>query len=96
MGHKFVGSAQRRRGGAVLQHGSVLLARSPDVPELLGVCDVAELLRSPQDWEGPILRRIVAALDLEPKAIGLPDPLRDRALELEGSTYRSTAWMEAR
>ena len=41
-GVKIVGSAQRRRGGAVLQHGSLLLARSCRTPELLGVCDVAD------------------------------------------------------
>ena len=35
-GTKVVGSAQRRRGGAVLQHGSILLARSSQTPELAG------------------------------------------------------------
>ena len=42
-GHKVVGSAQRRRAGAVLQHGSILVGRSaarriPDrsISELLG------------------------------------------------------------
>lgn len=39
-GHKVAGSAQRKRRGAVLQHGSVLLARSPQAPELPGVCDL--------------------------------------------------------
>ena len=53
MGHKWVGSAQRRRGGAVLQHGSILLARSPVVPELIGLCDVADVPRSPEDWDPP-------------------------------------------
>ncbi len=96
MGHKWVGSAQRRRGGAVLQHGSILLARSPEVPELLGVCDVAELPRSPEDWEEPLSRRITAALDLQPMPIGVPDSLRDRALELEQATYRGAAWAESR
>jgi lipoate-protein ligase A len=95
MGHKLVGSAQRRRGGAVLQHGSVLLARSPAVPELLGICDVAERT-STTDWEVSLERRIAAALQLESLAIGLPDALRDRALELEQSTYRTTRWTEAR
>ncbi len=55
-GHKLVGSAQRRRGGAVLQHGSVLLARSPGVPELLGVCDVAEIPASTEEWERQLRR----------------------------------------
>jgi lipoate-protein ligase A len=96
IGRKLVGSAQRRRGGAVLQHGSLLLARSPEVPELLGVCDVAELPLSPQDWEEPLRRRIAAALDLQPTAIGVPDSLGERALELEQSTYRRTDWTQSR
>ncbi len=40
-GAKIVGSAQRRRRGAVLQHGSILLARSPQAPELPGIEDLA-------------------------------------------------------
>jgi lipoate-protein ligase A len=96
VGQKLVGSAQRRRGGAVLQHGSVLLARSPEVPELLGVCDVAELPLSPKDWEEPLRRRIAAALDLQPIAIGVPDSVGERALELEQSTYRRTDWTQSR
>ena len=36
-GTKVAGSAQRRCRGAVLQHGSVLLARSPAAPELVGI-----------------------------------------------------------
>jgi lipoyl(octanoyl) transferase len=94
--HKLVGSAQRRRGGAVLQHGSVLLARSPNVPELLGVCDVAELPEPPQDWEEPLRNRFVDALDLEPVAVGVPDPLRARALALERTNYRDPIWTEGR
>lgn len=47
---KVCGSAQRRHKGAILQHGSVLLERSPSAPELnglrelLGVPIAAELL----------------------------------------------------
>lgn len=39
--HKILGSAQRRRYGAVLQHGSLLWARSEFAPELGGVTDLA-------------------------------------------------------
>ena len=38
---KIAGSAQRRRRGAVLQHGSVLLRRSPAAPELPALEDAA-------------------------------------------------------
>ncbi len=36
-GNKIVGSAQRKQRGALLQHGGILLARSPLTPELLGI-----------------------------------------------------------
>lgn len=37
---KIAGSAQRRRHGAVLQHGSLLLRQSPAAPELPGLEDL--------------------------------------------------------
>jgi len=39
--HKILGSAQRRRHGAVLQHGSLLWGCSPFAPELLGASELA-------------------------------------------------------
>lgn len=53
-GAKVVGSAQRRLRGAVLQHGSVLLARSPAAPELDGLAELAGFALDAeqlcQDW----------------------------------------------
>lgn len=43
-GHKVLGSAQRRRRGAVLQHGSLLLERSPVAPEYPGLLDLTGLV----------------------------------------------------
>ncbi len=40
--HKIVGSAQRRLGGAILQHGSILLARSSYAHHLPGILDLVE------------------------------------------------------
>ena len=42
-GHKVMGSAQRRGRGAVLQHGSLLLATSPYAPSLQGLAPTTEL-----------------------------------------------------
>ena len=39
--HKIAGSAQRRYRGAILQHGSMLLSRSPTAPELPGIAEIA-------------------------------------------------------
>jgi lipoate-protein ligase A len=91
-GVKLVGSAQRRRGGAVLQHGSLLLARSPCTPELLGVCDVADGSARHQDWSGRLLARIPAALGLRRMDGELPGEARVRALELQRGRYDNSAW----
>lgn len=40
-GLKIVGSAQRRRKGAILQHGSILLQASSLTPDIAGICDLA-------------------------------------------------------
>jgi lipoyl(octanoyl) transferase len=42
-GHKILGSAQRKRDGAVLQHGSILFQRSSKAPQLFGINDYLAL-----------------------------------------------------
>ncbi len=42
-GFKVVGSAQRRRSKAILQHGSILLRRSPLLPEYPGLLDLVQV-----------------------------------------------------
>jgi lipoate-protein ligase A len=39
-GHKVVGSAQRRRKGVTLQHGSILLKSSVHAPQIPGITDL--------------------------------------------------------
>ncbi len=57
---KVCGSAQRRRNGAVLQHGSLLWRTSPWAPELPGVLDVSHPIESGQGiadlWLGSLAR----------------------------------------
>lgn len=39
-GQKILGSAQRRRRGTILQHGSLILHRSAFAPQFAGLCDL--------------------------------------------------------
>jgi lipoate-protein ligase A len=61
-GTKVCGSAQRRRRGAILQHGSLILARSPHAPEVSGVWEVAgkKLFHEPiaERWAQSIAQRL--------------------------------------
>jgi lipoate-protein ligase A len=96
-GVKIVGSAQRRREGAVLQHGSLLLARAPLAPELAGLCDVADVSCDPKAWSDRLLEGVPAALELDPLIVAGPDTaLRARARELERRRYRDPAWTAMR
>lgn len=49
--HKIVGSAQRRRKGAVLQHGSIVLRESKFAPQFPGVLDLGFELGKPADFD---------------------------------------------
>jgi lipoyl(octanoyl) transferase len=91
-GVKIVGSAQRRRGGAVLQHGSLLLARSCRTPELLGVCDVADESAGNHDWSDRLLARIPLALGLRRVDVEVPAEARARASEHQRARYENPAW----
>lgn len=89
---KIAGSAQRRLRGAVLQHGSVLLARSPAAPELDGLAeltgrhlDVAELI-------GAWWSRLEARLELKSQFQELPEALRCRTATLAQAKYSAEAW----
>jgi lipoate-protein ligase A len=96
LGFKVVGSAQRRRHGAILQQGSILLGRSPPVPELRGVCDVADVPHAPEFWSNQLLERIPASLGLDSDAVALAEEIRARASQWERTIYRNADWTGAR
>jgi len=95
-GAKVVGSAQRRRAGAILQHGSLLLKRSATTPELPGVGDLADAPTEPRAWAVLVAERLCAALDLEPAPSELPADFFGRVERLERAVYRDPRWNEKR
>jgi lipoate-protein ligase A len=89
---KLVGSAQRRRAGAVLQHGSILLARSPTTPELAGASDLAVSAVDPIQWSNWLLVAISEALGFERQEDSFSSKERNLAAELASGVYRDPAW----
>lgn len=63
---KIAGSSQRRRPFAVLQHGSVLLARSSTAQELQGLGEITGRHFHPEELADGIRRTIPSALNLSP------------------------------
>jgi lipoate-protein ligase A len=89
---KIVGSAQRRRAGAVLQHGSILLARSPVTPELAGASDLVASTVDPFLWSSWLLKAIPQALAFERREDSFSTEERALAAELATGVYRDPAW----
>ncbi|SIN85179.1 lipoate-protein ligase A [Singulisphaera sp. GP187] len=95
-GSKVVGSAQRRRAGAVLQHGSILLAHSPTTPELPGAGDLADASTEKKGWSDRLRDRLPTALGLQPESHAVRAVDRQHARELEEQVYRTAAWNRRR
>jgi lipoate-protein ligase A len=93
---KVLGSAQRRHRGAVLQHGSLLLEKSPAAPQLAGLCDLTALPVDIQVVSGTVRVGIESCLNLRFLPTGLPPDLESKARELANNKYGAPAWTKRR
>ena len=93
---KIAGSAQRRRRGHILQHGSVLLRHCPAAPEIWGIADAGGMAISPAQLVQAWLPWLARELHVEMQPAKLPDRLLDRAAEIESEKYRTRAWLRRR
>jgi lipoyl(octanoyl) transferase len=89
-GHKVLGSAQRRRRGAVLQHGSLLLERSDRAASIPGLYDL-QPLRLPDEFAttlGPRIARSLGRIEIAP----LPVTATTNAERLAAEAYSHLDW----
>lgn len=86
-GHKILGSAQRRRRGAVLQHGSLLLSRSPYAPEFPGIAELAPHAILPDRLTAELAARVVHLLAPSQAPSILSPAERDRVRSLQLDRY---------
>lgn len=76
---KVLGSAQRRRRGAVLQHGSLLLRASPHAPELPGLVDLVNPFSEPDSLADNLGSAIAGVLGTRWEIGPLPKLVREAA-----------------
>lgn len=93
---KIAGSAQRSRRGAVLQHGSVLLARSEWAPEIPGVLEIGGNNIKPCDLIEPWKDRMAAKLGLPAEEAELSREAQERSTILLNQKYANRQWIEKR
>jgi lipoate-protein ligase A len=93
---KIAGSAQRRLRGAVLQHGSVLLARSVAAPELPGIAEVAAVDLSFDILTRAWITELAPALSLDIRPGTINDSEQRLADCRAREKYGSSLWTENR
>jgi lipoate-protein ligase A len=93
---KILGSAQRRRAGAILQHGSLLLERSAAAPELAGLNDLTGTSLTAADLAAELPQQLGAALQMRLQQSRLPDGLRLLAAAIETRKYGVPGWTKRR
>jgi len=72
-GHKVLGSAQRRRRGAVLQHGSLLMRRSEYAPQFSGIVDLTPAVSFDDPFVTDLTRSVASLLADEMVATDLAE-----------------------
>jgi lipoate-protein ligase A len=93
-GAKVVGSAQRKRAGAVLQHGSILLAASPAAPHLPGVRERTGVTIAPAALAEAVATAFTDIVGW--RLVAREWSLGPRAAELAADRYRQAAWNDRR
>ncbi len=91
--YKVCGSAQRKRRGALLQHGGVLLAQSPAAPELPGLAELGVLAVNPAELAPVLAGRLEVALDLSCQLGALRPTEAATARRIVADKYGADAWL---
>jgi lipoate-protein ligase A len=92
--NKIVGSAQRRRTGGLLQHGSILLAASPFAPHLPGIRELAGVSIAPDRLASDLTKTfsLATAWVLTPR--DWSNDLVVQYQQIAEERYRQPTWTE--
>jgi lipoate-protein ligase A len=89
---KIAGSAQRRHGRSLLQHGSILLKMSTASPELAGIADLTGTDISPRTLSAAWYPRIADRLGVTLVLDKATDDERQRADQICRDKFESSGW----
>jgi len=95
-GVKVAGSAQRRCRGAVLQHGSVLLAQSAAAPELKGLKELTATTVTAEELIQGWLAKLAESLAITWRSGGLSDRDLRRGIAMATEKHTSACWIKSR
>ncbi|SRR5579875_401989 len=93
---KIVGSAQRKQRGALMQHGSILLAASPWTPQLPGIRELADANLSVKTLGAAVVEQLAKQTGWHLIASEWTPQERQCISELAASKYTQAAWNSKR
>ncbi len=93
---KILGSAQRRHRGAILQHGSLLIERSPAAPELPGWSDLSGVPTTAERLTRSVAEDLAKRLNFHEILYQLTPELELMASNLANSKYGAASWTNRR
>lgn len=93
---KILGSAQRRRRGAILQHGSLLLAASARAPSLPGIHEISGRRLDERQLITELAAEVAEGLDLNLRRGSLTPVEQQQAARLVDSRYGCAQWTRRR
>ncbi len=93
---KVAGSAQRRQRGAVMQHGGILLARSPFTPSLPGIRELSGREIDAGELSTAIVRHLERQTGWRVRPGEWSEEERRAAEELAAEKYAAAAWNRKR
>jgi hypothetical protein len=80
----------------LIQHGSLLLKRSPDAPELLGIAELTGVCVAAQRLTADFAERLGERLDVEFRPASPWRQTIDRATRLVREKYSRPTWNQRR
>ncbi len=95
-GQKIAGSAQRKHKGALLQHGSILLRRSPLAPSLPGVAELCGIDIHRDELAIALTRRLHVETGWTLAPGHWSDEESAETVRIEKEKYVESAWNEKR
>jgi lipoate-protein ligase A len=95
-GQKIGGSAQRKRDGVILQHGSILLEASPHTPHLRGVKELTGVELQPQRLANELARVFSRTTGWRFMPESWSPKLIARRGQIAAERYGNPAWTERR
>jgi lipoate-protein ligase A len=93
---KIIGSAQRKQHGAILQHGSILLARSEYAPSLPGILEITGQRLIPESLALTIGESFATATGWHLVPSTWTAEERERRGEIEQQKYGHESWTKKR